>query len=743
MILTSGDVSKLQGADWYALELRSEKTIEGVMRRVGSAIHGIFREDPIEIFIPVFKRDLDVFEMGTMNLIFVRSTNISGLLRLKTVTGVVQLMTEGDSNRPNKAIKISDDYVQSLIKDSKKEWAAHSEGIEVDSFVRLLNGETRDFCGTVQLMGEGRSIVKVVMKTKSVLIDTPTKNLLNLSYVPKEQRVWYYGSLVSELVSTTGAAGAELIAEDLTNEDINPALPEYTDGPESLEPKKHTRQRTVTALVKKLILIDNLHEPMEIAKKVVAALKNNEVKAPKNLFISYCFPGNTMMQGLIPGTANVFAEKQILDMNGDLQNVTDSMQRSYRGPVVRLDVAGTLAITPTPEHELYVLRCKKPYQVKGEIYPLRPTWKNQKEEDWEKLWVPAKDVRSTDFLLCPAKLPQVNEIPQFTTSNHHLAKTINLQFKPSADLVWLFGLYIADGGVSGSRETGWSLNICMNTRTDRKRVARAFRKLGVDTRFEEHENYGYACVNSVSLVETFIRWFGRDCYTKQIPTFLFGWHKFLPDLVAGYAEGDGTKNQKGVLATTVSLKLAHQLWYILVGLGCYPFLSPLCQGGEKVTIKGQDTVAAPSWKLWWTEADTTSRHDTFYYKGHYCMPVERVSTEEFHGQVFNFSVQNTESYIANGVVAHNCIIKDNLSKLYFKKTDPSISNYRDVIHKYGRKYKFSANDILKLDPSLGIPVQSEEICKDGRSREARQRVKLQKEQLKAPKKPILRKAQKA
>ncbi len=287
MILEWGAVEKLKGLDWYCLELRSERTIESTMRRVGKAIPGIFREDAIEIFIPVFKRDLDVFEMGTMNLIFARSTNFSALFRLMTVTGVVQLMTEGETKRPNKAIHIADDYVQSLMAEAEKLHTSRGEGIEVGSFVRILNGEMRDFCGTVEVIGAGRAIIRIVLKTKTCLNETPIRNLLNLSHVPKELRVYYYGALVDQLVADRGKEGLAMIAEDLSNEETKDT-PEAPELPASDEPKRHTRQRTVTALVKKLILLDKIHEPMEIAKKVVAALKAGDIKAPKNLFIVYC-----------------------------------------------------------------------------------------------------------------------------------------------------------------------------------------------------------------------------------------------------------------------------------------------------------------------------------------------------------------------------------------------------------------------------------------------------------------------
>jgi len=66
-----------------------------------------------------------------------------------------------------------------------------------------------------------------------------------------------------------------------------------------------------------------------------------------------------------------------------------------------------------------------------------------------------------------------------------------------------------------------------------------------------------------------------------------------------------------------------------------------------------------------------------------------------------------------------CIIKDRLMRDYFKKLDPNLKTYRDVIHKYGKEYKFSANQIAKIDPKLSIPILTQEICKDGRSKEAR------------------------
>jgi len=295
MVLEYGEVSKLKGLHWFMCELRSEKTIESTMRRVGKAIPGIFRHDPIEIFIPVVKRDLDVFEMATGPYVFVRSNSFQALLRLKSITGVVALVTEGDTQRPSKAIQVEDTYVQSLIKQAEDEHRKRAIGIEVGSFVRILNGETRDFCGTVEIIGDGRAVVRVTLRTKNILLETPVRNLLNLSHVPKEQRVYYFSPQVEELFRDYPDTAVMQVAEDLILDEAVPT-PEHVEEEPLDEPKKHSRQRTVTALVKKLILIEGMHNPMQIATEVVFALKNKDIKAPKNLFIVYCIIKDRLRQ---------------------------------------------------------------------------------------------------------------------------------------------------------------------------------------------------------------------------------------------------------------------------------------------------------------------------------------------------------------------------------------------------------------------------------------------------------------
>lgn len=717
MILEYGAVEKVRGLPWYLMELRSEKTIESTMRRVGKAIPGIFRSEPVEIFIPVVKRDLGIFEMATGPYVFVRSSNFGSLLRLKSITGVVALVTEGDTQRPSKAISVEDAYVQGLIVQAEEEHRKRAIGIEVGSFVRVLNGETRDYCGTVEIIGDGRAVIRVTLGTKSILLETPVRNLLNLSATPKEQRVYYFCPLVEELFKEKPDAAA-MVEPDLHLDESAP-MPEHVEEQPTDEPKKHSRQRTVTALVKKLILIEGMHNPMQIAREVASSLKNKDIKAPKNLFIVYCLPSETVMQGLVPFRAGCgLISNNVLDLNGDTQILTDYMTRPYKGKLVEIALSGNLPFRSTPEHELFVLRSRKNH--KGQTW--RPHWTASPKsvKSSVPVWIPASEVRDSDFLLCPAKLPKTSIDPHFVVSDHHLAKKIITNIKSNKELAWLFGLYIADGGKTG--DTSFSLTLSKKTSVERVQTSLA--QFGVTADVVEHENYRVMRVNSVSLAATFREWFGKDCYTKHIPEFVYGWgEECLRSLVDGYAEGDGHATEYGNgghWATTASYQLAYQIWYLLVALKCYPSISRYHEG--ELTNFGP---RSESWMVWWTDAGKKTRHDTFYRNGYYCMPVKSVASIEFDGNVHNFSVANTETYVANGITAHNCIIKDRLRQDHFAKVDPTLSNYREIIKKYGREYKFSASQIAKIDPSLGIPQNTLEVCKDGRSREARQKSKIQ------------------
>lgn len=193
MILTYGDNTKLKGNKWYILEVRSERTVENVIRRIGKTIPTIFKDGgTCEVFVPIDQRDLNLFSLKTGSYVFLRSDKKKELQKFKGVTGVVGVLCEGEQQRIDKAIMVEDDYVQNLISESNLEHRDAPKDIRVGSFVRVLDGLDKGFCGEVSSIDRDYALIRVELKTRQMFIDTPLHNLKNLDYVPEHSRVFYY-----------------------------------------------------------------------------------------------------------------------------------------------------------------------------------------------------------------------------------------------------------------------------------------------------------------------------------------------------------------------------------------------------------------------------------------------------------------------------------------------------------------------------------------------------------------------
>jgi hypothetical protein len=325
MILYYGDISLLKGMNWYTVELRSEKTVESTLRRLANAIPSTFGNDSVEIFVPLAERDLGVFDLSTSNYVFARSKSFSSLLRLKQITGIVGLMTAGDSNRPSQAILVSDDFVQGMILAAEEAFRLRPSDIAEGSFVRILDGETRDMCGEVTTINGSTACVTVQILTKQLVIETPIRNLMSLNHVPAELRVFYYSPLVAALPRTGDEAA---ILTDLTFAEEEP---EEDDHLQAEQGGLLGRQQTTTALVKRLIFKGTI-KPMELAREVVSALNAKTVKPPKTLAI---------IHGIIKAR---LVEDHFILYDPTLTNYREVVSRM--GPEYRFTVEDIAAIDP-------------------------------------------------------------------------------------------------------------------------------------------------------------------------------------------------------------------------------------------------------------------------------------------------------------------------------------------------------------------------------------------------------------
>lgn len=319
---------------WYMLELRSEKTSEETIKRLGKALRKTFQNDSAEIFVPVKERDIDTFTLLTECYVFVRADDVSKIAKLRAVTGVQGVLSKDESLRPANFIKVEDAYVQNLISQC---WDAHHRRaacVGVGSWVRLLDGQTRNYCGLVLSIRDGRALVKIDLKTKVLTVDTNIYNLLDLSHVPEAHRVFYYSEPVVQFLKDHGATAEKALVDDLRfdEEAMRDFLTTTEEPPEgkgitvvSSVPKRHTsREQTPTRFVESLMLGGERDVKVLLAK-TVEAIRAGTIRRPQTALILWHVIRTVVIRILeipAPPGKKTAAYTQVLDKFGNSYELT-------------------------------------------------------------------------------------------------------------------------------------------------------------------------------------------------------------------------------------------------------------------------------------------------------------------------------------------------------------------------------------------------------------------------------------
>ena len=314
MILSYGNTSLLGNEKWYLMEIRSEKTAENTLRRIGHAMPVILGSDGVgEVFVPLENRDLNIYDLRTSSYIFIRANKKRELLKFRTITGVMGLLCEGEQQRLDKAIAVDNEYVQTVIKECEDRFRNSPSTIHVGSFVRILDGLDRGFCGSVQDINHDYALVVVELKTRRLLIETPIYNLKDLGEVPLEQQVFYYCDTVKEYVE-------EFTEEALVNleKDLHFKVEETEETEEVVEEKKvkFGRQKTLTAVAKRLLL-QGERDPKVIIQTILDEVRSKNIKRPKSIFILYFVLKQVIKSVLFADDSSIKSYRDIIAKYGE------------------------------------------------------------------------------------------------------------------------------------------------------------------------------------------------------------------------------------------------------------------------------------------------------------------------------------------------------------------------------------------------------------------------------------------
>lgn len=320
-----------------------------------------------------------------------------------------------------------------------------------------------------------------------------------------------------------------------------------------------------------------------------------------------CFVRGTYIlteKGYIP-IENVSVGDRVLTHKGRWKTVTSVMQRG-NARIWNVNGFGILPTGTTAEHPYYVTRVSEPIEFK-----------------------PVKGLNDSYYstMVLPDEEPN----------------------KYSKEIWWIIGRYIADGWRVRRQDRPRGGRIVFAV-SDKKREEFEHRlsEANLHGTYTEERTCGKYHVCDNQLYE-YLGIFGEYAYGKRIPREAL----CLPREKAeyfynGYMSGDGRNDKEEATSTSAAVILG--MCIIAQRLGKPVPAVYYTKRDSKCTIEGRECKQRDTYTF-----RISNKSVKGYYRGRYvCRKLYRPTESDQYETVYNLSVEEDESYIANGAIVHNC-----------------------------------------------------------------------------------------
>lgn len=394
---------------------------------------------------------------------------------------------------------------------------------------------------------------------------------------------------------------------------------------------------------------------------------------------------------------------KVLTHKGSYRSVYRTMKRPYKGKIYKIKYYGDSGaeLKVTNEHPLFI--CKR---EKSEY----------RNKNFHPEWIEANKVKQGDYLVYPiikkgaqkereietvklgsldTKTPFINhyqpqisiQIP-FRHNQIMQKKTLQLRLDPS--FYRLVGYFLSEGHIDREHYITFSFHI--KEKEFLKDVEKLlYQYFGKRVLKGKIRNHGQTIILSSTIAARFFaREFGSTHRDKRIPSWLLeSPNENLKELIKGMWRGDGSYDKKMncFRYSSVTKSLVINFRDILLKLN---IIASLNSQKRKMPKKIMHTVIISRTKnsLFASMVNKHAKNgkkegSPFYLDDTYLyLPIKSIETEEQEDTVYNFSVTEDESYVAEGVISHNCT-----APIY--STDSLHSAVVEIVVKKGARVRYT------------------------------------------------------
>ena len=341
--------------------------------------------------------------------------------------------------------------------------------------------------------------------------------------------------------------------------------------------------------------------------------------------IHACFTGDTKIA--IPNGVKPIEElsigDKVLTHKGNYRKIKDII-KTKKDVGLKLKGKGFFEdIKCTKEHPFYVLR-------------------NGKTE-----WISADEICPEDYI----GIPIIREEKEI--------ENCPIEISPSS-LYWM-GRFVGDGWIEERKRKGvqydydMALVLCCNKNNGEKEFLELlYNKLGFDYTVREYRTSYKFIMNGRTPLLDWMRRFGRGAYNKTIPDeILFLPKEKLYQFVKGYLSADGHVNKHGTSSyKTISPSLAFQMNRAFHKLENNYITNHIQSTSGEEIIEGRTVKAHKRYSGLMSKIKKGYKPILKY--GYLWFKVDSKEEILFDNDVFNLEVEEDNTYVANGVVVHNC-----------------------------------------------------------------------------------------
>jgi len=409
------------------------------------------------------------------------------------------------------------------------------------------------------------------------------------------------------------------------------------------------------------------------------------------LLPAMCVPpetGITVANYLQKPIKDIKIGEKVLTHKGRFKRVTQKFCRDYRGPLVKIDCGGKLlTLSVTPEHPLLM--------VKTFI-------KNQKKEIEKFDFFPAAEAKKGDFLAIP--IPLDSRMKNFNSIDYSMMKIAsNLstrqkeinRFIFNADLLRLLGYYLAEGTIFWRRKRNKKIRpcgvgFCFNISEkdyiyDVIQIISTNFNLNPKIKTNFSPNSGVVTVYNTNFAEFIKHLCGFMADKKKLNIELLNLEPNLQkELLKGFFRGGGCFRDEYGKTTyrgvTTSWSLANQLFWLLIRNRIKPSLLEQNIENRKISYVLKIANAGGIKKLNDEKIKVSERKNNVRFKelnNYFLVPIRKIEIEYYEGKVYNLTVEDDHSYVANFLAIKNCMpettVRPILEKIHQETGIPFLS----------------------------------------------------------------------